>query len=167
MLSRVPSCNVLVLIGFLTLVSTASIHLDGAGDRISSPVARVVPSVVLRADSPMEVSMLFENTSDKPIRYEPDTDGRSLTRLRYTLMKDGVVIERRLSTGDALFNEKAIPELPPGGTLVHRLNLRNVYGRLKPGRYALEAHVTGVPKAYDLTPIRFRERILYLDVVGE
>lgn len=137
--------------------------------RVNAPgeLVRVVPLVRLNADSDNVLTFMFENASKEAIRYMPAGDRVRFMDLRFDVLKDGVVLERRWGDPNVLEDKSRVKELRPGQGILHTLRLKDQYGQLKPGRYSVEAKIERVPKGYGLTPLRLRQKVLIFDLQNE
>lgn len=129
--------------------------------------AVVAPIVYLDSSSDMKVDFLFENASQKPIRYFLADDDRKIAQLQVLLYKQKKFIETLVVPTGAWLNKDRLRDLEPGKSIVITVNLSGNYKEkdLLTGRYELilcyhRGQDDGLVTEYGLTPMSFEQKII-------
>lgn len=128
----------------------------------------VAPLLPLDADSAMEVEVVFENRSKRPLHYLLGHGDKGAASLHLNLFKDSRLVERP-TFDPPLLAKQRVRSLGPQDHLIHTLPLRSWYGDLAPGRYEVRAEYR-VPEGsdlvteYGLTPVTFDGVVAYLQI---
>jgi hypothetical protein len=154
-----------LLVPTIVLMASVAAQPDDADE--VGPAIKVIPRVRLGAESEMKLELLFENDSNEVVRYLFESAPHPVRRLHFILLKDGVAQIPVQDRGLMMLEANAVRELPPQKRLAHVLDLREIYGKLEPGEYTLEARVNGQPRDFGLTQLRFRKTVLHVEIVRD
>ena len=128
---------------------------------------QAVPLVHLDPTSPMEVTVLLQNTSDDDVRYLPAGDEKSADHLHLILSRNGRVMHPIGTEGEVGLAVNRVKSIKPGEHVTHTLRLAEMYRGLTPGRYALDAEMYVSPilsRDYAMTEVRLKQRLLYIEI---
>jgi hypothetical protein len=155
----------LVLIGVTFAAFVEGAHSAGGNLEDARPSVDVVPIVRLEADSPLEVRLAFEPSTDQPVRYLYGDEKLPMSLVSFRLQKEGKAVRSPQDAPDIMLRKEHIKELKPGERLIHTVNLREMFGPLKPGTYTLEVRGSGGPRSSGLSQLHLQRRVLYVEVV--
>jgi hypothetical protein len=131
----------------------------------------VAPVIKLDSASSMEVRIVLENTSKDPtkgtVKYLLANDSTIIAGLGWNLYREGRLIPRETEEPPLLSKER-IREIKPGENVQPVWKLRDIYGKLKPGRYEFKVRYhlnadASCVKEFGMTPMSFEQK-LYLEI---
>jgi len=111
------------------------------------------------------VNFILENSTNETLKYAVNDDGNGIVRVDAILTKDGKVISPPTvgETVDALKKKSQVRSLETGEYAIHTINLTEMYGELKAGRYVLtityridQGSVANTD--FGLTPVRLESK---------
>ena len=165
LMKRLMAFTTFVLVCLTSAYFWGGGHVAGDDTRENTPVVDVIPVIRLDADSSLEVRLAFEAATEQHVRYLFRSEKHPIAFVSFHLLKDGTVLRSLRNTPDTFISERHVRELQPGDRLIHTLNLRELYGPLKPGMYTLEVRASGGPRDFGLSQIHLHRRALYVEVV--
>jgi hypothetical protein len=107
-----------------------------------------LPVIQLSEAPTPKVQIVLENVSTEVIHYLPGHTSGSVHPMEITLYKGAEFISPKVQVEPPEVSRERVRQLKPGESLLQVLNLSDLYGLLKPGRYLLKVRYDVSPKSY-------------------
>lgn len=162
-------CRVITILCFVSFAMLLSTHggekEQASGKKARAKIIRVIPVIKVLYGKNVNMCFEVENISNKPMKYIESGRMRGMSDLSIRLWRDGELV-RKPSFRES---EQIVRMLKSGRTITYKIDIRESYPRLIPGRYELratcdiqknDARVT----RDGITAVLIDQTLLYLDI---